>query len=122
MTNPEQRRLTNWRLKVLQTAVGAGNVARTCRYFAISRKTFYKWRQRYQEHGDAGLADRARSAAPLLAGDTDSDRQQDPLSSVSLTRPRKACTTKAPSGCGVEPSVRNASGMQVDDKGRLVGH
>jgi transposase len=61
MTNSEQRRLTNWRLKVLQTAVGAGNVAPTFRHFGISRKTFYKWRQRYQEHGDAGLADRARA-------------------------------------------------------------
>jgi hypothetical protein len=25
------------------------------------RKTFYKWRQRYHQHGDAGLADRARA-------------------------------------------------------------
>ena len=61
MTNAEQRRLTNWRLKLLQAAVDAGNVARTCRHFGLSRKTFYKWRQRYHEHGDAGLADRARA-------------------------------------------------------------
>jgi transposase len=60
MTNSEQRRLTNWRLKVLQAA-GGTSVARTCRHFGISRKTFYKWRGRYQEHGDAGLADRARA-------------------------------------------------------------
>jgi transposase-like protein len=59
MTKSEQRRLTNWRLKVLQAAERAGNVALTCRHFGISRKTFYKWRQRYHEHGDAGLADRA---------------------------------------------------------------
>ena len=58
MTNSEQRRLTNWRLKVLQAAKCAGNVAR---HFKISRKTFYKWRQRYHEHGDTGLADRARA-------------------------------------------------------------
>ena len=61
MTKSEQRRLTNWRLKLLQAAVSAGNVARTCRHFGISRKTFYKWRQRYHEHGDTGLADRARA-------------------------------------------------------------
>ena len=36
-------------------------MARTCRHFGISRKTFYKWRQRHDEHGDAGLADRARA-------------------------------------------------------------
>jgi hypothetical protein len=46
---------------LLQAAGDAGNVARTCRHFAISRKTFYKWRQRYHEHGDIGLADRARA-------------------------------------------------------------
>ena len=33
MTNTEQRRLTNWRLKLLQAATSAGNVARTCRHF-----------------------------------------------------------------------------------------
>jgi transposase-like protein len=61
MTTSEQRRLTNWRLKLLQAAGEAGSVARTCRHFAVSRKTFYKWRQRYHEHGDIGLADRARA-------------------------------------------------------------
>ena len=61
MTTSEQRRLTNWRLKVLQAAKSAGNVARTCRHFGISRKTFYKWRRRYLEQGDIGLADRARA-------------------------------------------------------------
>jgi transposase InsO family protein len=61
MTNAEQRRLTRWRLKVLEAATSAGNVARTCRHFGISRKTFYKWRRRYTEHGAAGLADRARA-------------------------------------------------------------
>src|SRR5262245_10142979 len=60
MTNSEQRRLTNWRLKVLQAATNAGNVARTCRHFGLSRKTFYKWQQRYHQHGEIGLADRAR--------------------------------------------------------------
>jgi transposase len=36
-------------------------VARTCRHVGISRKTFYKWHRRHREHGDAGLADRARA-------------------------------------------------------------
>ena len=61
MTSTDQRRLTNWRLKVLQAATSAGNVAYTCRHFGISRKTFYKWRGRYHQHGDVGLADRARA-------------------------------------------------------------
>jgi len=33
-------------------------VARTCRHFGISRKTFYKRRGRFAEHGAAGLCDR----------------------------------------------------------------
>src|SRR5437762_13339819 len=61
MTKGEQARLTAWRLKVLQQAVDQGNVARVCRRFGISRKSFYKWKQRHVEHGDAGLCDRPRT-------------------------------------------------------------
>jgi transposase InsO family protein len=38
-------------------------VAQTCRHFGISRKTFYKWKKRYEAHGPAGLCD--RSPRPL---------------------------------------------------------
>ena len=56
MTKAEQTRLSSWRLKIVQQAgTGARNVARTCRHFGISRKTFYKWKRRYDEHGGAGL-------------------------------------------------------------------
>ena len=60
MTKAEQTRLTTWRSKVLQHAAAVGNVARTCRRFGISRKSFYKWKRRHAEHGDAGLCDRPR--------------------------------------------------------------
>jgi transposase-like protein len=36
-------------------------VARTCRHFGISRTAFYHWKQRFDEHGEAGLADRPRA-------------------------------------------------------------
>ena len=29
----------------------SGSVARTCRYYGISRSCFYKWRERYEEFG-----------------------------------------------------------------------
>jgi transposase InsO family protein len=32
-----------------------------CLQFGLSTKTFYKWKKRQKEHGDAGLADRPRS-------------------------------------------------------------
>ena len=61
MTKAEQVRLTAWRLKVLRQAADEGNVARVCRRFGISRKSFYKWKRRQAEHGDAGLGDRPRT-------------------------------------------------------------
>jgi transposase len=62
MTKTDQVRLTTWRFKVLRQAdERARSVARTCRHFGISRKTFYKWKRRFVEHGEAGLCDRART-------------------------------------------------------------
>jgi transposase-like protein len=50
MTKAERTRLLTWRFKILQQATEAPrNVARTCRYFGISRKTYYKWKRRYDE-------------------------------------------------------------------------
>ena len=62
MTKGEQVRLAAWRLKVLQQAADAQYVARVCRRFGISRKSFYKWKRRHAEHGDASLGDRPRTA------------------------------------------------------------
>ena len=60
MTEHEQRRLANHRLAVLQHAEEVtGNVSRTCRYYGISRQTFYKWLRRYEEQGLEGLRDRS---------------------------------------------------------------
>ena len=62
MTKTEQVRLARWRMKVLRhVAETTQNVSRTCRYFGISRKTFYKWKARYEELGEAGLCDRSRA-------------------------------------------------------------
>lgn len=61
MTKGEQTRLVAWRSRVLQQAAGEQNVARVCRRFGISRKSFYKWKRRHAELGDAGLCDRPRT-------------------------------------------------------------
>jgi transposase-like protein len=42
-----------------------GNVARTCRYYGISRPTFYKWRNRFEEHGEDGLREEPRNRGGL---------------------------------------------------------
>ena len=61
MTKGEQARLMAWRLRVLQQAAEEENVSRVCRRFGLSRKSFYKWKRRRAEHGDAGLCDRPRT-------------------------------------------------------------
>jgi transposase len=57
---------------MLRHAAAERNVARICRRFGISRKSFYKWKRRHAEHGDAGLCDRARPphrSPRAIAGD-----------------------------------------------------
>jgi transposase len=38
----------------------SGNVAMTCRYYGISRPTYYKWLRRYEAEGVDGLRDHSR--------------------------------------------------------------
>jgi len=60
MTEQMQRRVVTHRLAVLRHAVEVtGNVSQTCRYYGISRATFYKWLRRYEEKGEQGLRDRS---------------------------------------------------------------
>jgi transposase-like protein len=64
MDEREQQRKVRHRLAVLRHAEEVtGSVAATCRYYGISRPTFYKWLHRYEEHGEEGLRD--RSSAPF---------------------------------------------------------
>jgi transposase InsO family protein len=61
MTKNEQNRVLAWRLKLLREAsMTPRSVAQTCRRYGMSRKTFYKWRARHRDYGEAGLCDRAR--------------------------------------------------------------
>lgn len=62
MTKAELARIAAWRLRIMQHAGGEPRqVARTCRYFGISRTAFYRWKQRFDEFGEACLADRPRT-------------------------------------------------------------
>lgn len=57
MTKAELARIATGRLRILQHAEGEPRqVVRTCRYFGISRTEFYRWKQRFDEFGEAGLA------------------------------------------------------------------
>lgn len=60
MNEREQQRLMRHRLAVLRHADEvSGNVAQTCRYFGISRPTFYKWLRQFEADGIEGLRDRS---------------------------------------------------------------
>ena len=54
MTATELRDIS-CKLKVLNHAKAIGHVSRTCRYFGISRETFYQWRRAYERDGERAL-------------------------------------------------------------------
>ena len=67
MTKNEQNRVVAWRLRIIREAHELPRgVAQPCRYFVLSRKTFYKWRARYKSHGDAGLCDLTPQISPKI--------------------------------------------------------
>jgi hypothetical protein len=49
------------RLKWIEYYEKVKDVTKTCRYFGISRNTFYKWLKRYQKDGLKGLLDRPKT-------------------------------------------------------------
>jgi transposase InsO family protein len=58
MTEREQARNVARRLAMIRHCEEVTrNVAKTCRYYGVSRPTFYKWFRRYQELGEQGLRD-----------------------------------------------------------------
>jgi transposase-like protein len=60
LTERELARTAAHRLAILRHAEEvSGNISRTCRYYGITRQSFYKWRRRYVQLGEAGLRDRS---------------------------------------------------------------
>jgi len=43
------------KLKVLKYAADIGHVSKACRYFGVSRASFYLWKKAYEQQGEAGL-------------------------------------------------------------------
>lgn len=54
MTQAEHRDISR-KLRVLNHAKESGNVSRTCRYFGVSRETFYQWKKTYARDGERAL-------------------------------------------------------------------
>ena len=43
------------KLRIIQHGQESGNVSKTCRYFGISRETYYKWKKDYESEGESAL-------------------------------------------------------------------
>ena len=85
MDEREQQRKVRHRLAMLRHAEEvSGNVAATCRYYGISRQTFYKWLRRYEELGEEGLRDRSSRPQHVSPPDQRRDRRQDHLPPSAL--------------------------------------
>ena len=60
MSRNEILRNQRWRLGIISHAEEVThNIAKTCRYFGISRTAFYRWYERYKKYGVEGLKDRS---------------------------------------------------------------
>jgi len=51
--NKDQREVHR-KLRILRHAEETGHIVKTCRYFGIGKSTFFRWRQAYRKHGEAG--------------------------------------------------------------------
>jgi transposase InsO family protein len=61
MSTTTEDRQVRRRLAILRHAEEmTGNVAMTCRYYGVTRQSFYTWKRRYEELGPEGLKDRSR--------------------------------------------------------------
>ena len=58
---PKEREIIR-RLRVLEHAEKIGNVRMTCRYFGLSRSTFYRWKTKYDKYGESGLGNKSTAA------------------------------------------------------------
>ena len=45
----------NRKLKILRYGEELGNVSKACRYYGISRETYYQWKRAFAARGEAGL-------------------------------------------------------------------
>jgi transposase len=56
--NKKAQREIRQKLSVFAAAAACGNIAQACRRHGISRQTYYKWKRRYEEGGEARLVNK----------------------------------------------------------------
>lgn len=60
----EEKKIITRKLKILDYAKKIDNVSKACRYFGISRETFYTWKRSFEKQGDEGLTNKRPGLAP----------------------------------------------------------
>ena len=123
MTEQMQRRVVAHRMAVLQHAAEVtGNVSRTCRYYGISRATFYKWLRRYEDQGEQGLRDRSsrpssspRATSAEVVGKIMYLRQSYHFGphKIAMYLKRYHETRSARRGCGASSAVWTSTGCRA---------
>jgi transposase len=74
MTKQELVRRQKWRLRIIQHALEVTKSPyATCRYYGISKSSFYNWYNRYIQLGIEGLKDRSRCPKSIRAHKADSE-------------------------------------------------
>lgn len=53
--SPKEQSDIRRKLRIIQHGQESGNVSKTCRYFGISRETYYKWKKDYETEGENAL-------------------------------------------------------------------
>lgn len=51
----QNEQVVRHKIKIMDYAEEIGNVSKACRYYGISRDTFYRWRRDYAQQGEKGL-------------------------------------------------------------------
>src|SRR3954463_10025573 len=102
MTERELTRGGARRLAIIRHAQEVtGNVSATCRYYGITRQTFYVWLRRYEKFGPEGLRERShRPHVSPNATKTESSARSCTSARTTTSGPtRFRCTSSAITTC-----------------------
>jgi putative transposase len=85
-------------------------LAELCRRYEISRQTGYKWLERYQQEGKAGLVERSRAPVhhpqampPKVRDELMELRSRHPVGGHGSCAP--TCSARHPKSCGLRPAA-----------------